>query len=156
MKSLQAYTTVLEKIFLIGLIAGGIFFTLKAEPFGTTVTAVSLFGLGLAYFLSAYRPGEINDDERTGNPKELLVFMIIPKVLWLSSSVCLVAIALLVLGSDGSSYQKMFLICGVTLAVAVVLALIAVIGLKDSSSSLWSILLRAIPVLGADLYFLLR
>ncbi|MGC3947624.1 MAG: hypothetical protein QM762_24480 [Chryseolinea sp.] len=65
MKSLQAYTTLLEKIFLVGLVIGGVFFVLHLEPFDVTVTAVSLFGLALAFFLSAYKSNVLpNSDDK--------------------------------------------------------------------------------------------
>ncbi|MEJ1240477.1 hypothetical protein WBG78_20205 [Chryseolinea sp. T2] len=156
MKSLQAYTSLIEKIFLIGLIVGVLFIILHMDPFDVTVTSVSLFGLALAFFLSAYKPGEIKtDDGRSAGMKEMLAFVIVPKVLWISSSVSLVGIALLVLGSDSRGYQQMLFIGGSTLAVAILIALFISVTEKNSASVLKPVLLRAVPVLLADLYFFL-
>ena len=156
MKSLQAYTTLIEKIFLIGLLVGGLLIVLHIDPFDVTVTAVSLFGLALTFFLSAYKPSEITtDDGKQTGMKQMLAFVIVPKVLWISSSVSLVGIALLVLGSDSKGYQQMFFIGGSTLAVAILIALLISVTEKTAARVLGPILLRAVPVLVADLYFLL-
>lgn len=158
MRNLSAYTTLLEKIFLIGLMAGGVFAILRIEPIDAAVTVVALFGLGLVYFLCAYRPIDMPQEEgKAHGMKELLVFGIVPKVLWISSAVSVIAIALTVLGSDNRGYLQMFFIGAASIAVALVIVLIVSVGqVIRSSRSLAPVLFRAIPLLAVDLYFLLR
>jgi hypothetical protein len=157
MKSVTAHAPLMERIFLLGLLLGGACILLHLQPFDITVTSVSLFGLGVAYILSAYKPIEIpQNDGETAGMKVLLWYGIIPKVLWISSAVSVIAIALVLLNSDPRGYKQMFFIGGSTIAVGLVITVgMAVAGLQ-AIRGIVPILLRATVLLAVDVYFLLH
>ena len=156
MKSITAHAPLIEMIFLIGLVLGGVCILLNVQPFDITITSVSLFGLGVAWFLSAYRAIELPEGAEATGMKELLQHSIVPKVLWISMAVSVIALALFVLDSDASGYRPMFLIGGTTLAIELIItAGMAVSGVRIFRSTV-PVLLRAGVMLTIDAYFLLR
>lgn len=81
-----------EKILLTALAVGVI---LTAMGIDSTVTRVSLFGLGVAFFLSAYRVIDIPEAENEPYGfSALLGLTVVPKVLWISSAVSAVGISM--------------------------------------------------------------
>lgn len=157
MKNLANYAPLFEKIFLVGLLIGAVFALLHVEPFDVTVTVVSLSGLAIAWFLPAYKPGEMPPvaQDKTGT-NELLLYIIVPKVLWISSAFSVAGFALFVIDSVSQSYRQLLFIGAVSIATATTLAIALSIGPKHSIRPLTPPLLRAIPLLAADLFFLLR
>jgi hypothetical protein len=155
MKSVTAHAPLIERIFLVGLLLGGVCILLHLQPFDITVTSVSLFGLGVAYFLSAYKPIEISQNAGDGM-KVLVQYGIIPKVLWISSAVSVIAIALVLLNSDPRGYKQMFFIGAGTLAVGLVITVGMAVAGRLAMRSIAPVLLRATILLAVDVYFLLR
>lgn len=153
MKKIAAYAPLFEKIFVAGLLLGIILTVLRVAPFDTTVTVVSLYGLGVAYYLSAFQRPEMPADESEPKGfKELLGFAILPKVLWISSAVSVVAIAMFAMGSQTQGYKQMALIGGLTIVSGLVITLVLALGGARVLQPLLPVLLRAIPLLIADLY----
>lgn len=139
-----------EALFLAGLVIGMILTSMHIDP---GVTKVSLFGLAATFFLAAYKPMDIQKDETkpAGFP-ELLANMIVPKVMWIGSSVSVMGIAFYLLHMKG--YEQMLMIGGSTLAMTVLLfAFLLAGGVKDAKFAA-PILLRAVPLLFIDFYIL--
>lgn len=81
----------LERVFLATLIIG---FALQLTGMAIPILkTVSLSGLGVIFFLSAYRPLEIEpvEGEQMGF-NELLGLSVVPKVLWISTSITTIGI----------------------------------------------------------------
>ena len=88
--------------------------------------------------------------------KELLQHSIVPKILWISMAVSVIALGLFVLGSDVRGYRQMFLIGGTTLGIGLIItAGMAASGVRIFRSTV-PVLLRAGVLLVIDVYFLLR
>jgi hypothetical protein len=157
MNRLATYAPLVEKIFFGGLLLGVILTLIHVEPFDTTVTVVSLYGLGVAYYLSAFQRFESRQDESTAiGFKELLAFSIVPKVLWLSSAVSVVGIAMFVMGTASQGYKQMMMIGGAAIAFGTVVTLILLTGGAGVKKPILPALLRAIPLLIGDLYLFTR
>ena len=157
MRFLAIYTPLLEKIFLVGLLIGALFGLLEIEPFNITVTMVSLFGLAIAYYVAAFRPMETPEDG-SGQMgfKELLAYIIVPKVFWISSGVSLIGLGLLTMGSDTNGYKQMLMIGGITIATGMLVIMVLVIGGARILRPVSTALLRAIPLMIVDIFFLTR
>ena len=143
----------LERVFLASLIIGFVL-RLSGNEIPMLIT-VSLAGLGVIFFLSAYRPLDIepSEGEQMGF-KELLGLSIVPKVLWISTAVATIGILfyLLDLGNDGD--LRMLYIGGSTIALATLILL----GLKATGtkniSAVMPVLFRALPTLLVTAYIL--
>ena len=153
MNKISAYAPLLEKIFLAGLLIGLVFSLLDVVPFNITVTVVSLYGLGAAYYFSAFQRFDMPADEsQTMGFKELLGFVIVPKVLWISCAVSVIGIAIFVSNTQSQGYKQMMVIGGLTIASALVIVIVLAIGGVRVLKPLLPALLRAIPLLIADFY----
>jgi hypothetical protein len=144
------YLPLIEKILLTALAIGVILIVIKAD---TTVTKVSLIGLAVTFFLSAYRPIDIprQENELLGF-KELLALMIIPKTMWISCAVSAMGISFYFsqFGNDG--YKQMLLIGASTIGMGtIILAFLLMSGVKNLNL-VTPILVRAIPLLLVDIY----
>lgn len=119
-----------------------------------SILIVSLPGLALCYFLSAYLPpSEQPEDTSSRGFVDLLVMTIIPKVLWIGCSVATMGIFFQVMKMQGN--EQMLLIGVLSVASCVFLLMVfGVIG-KPIRPAL-PILLRALPVLAVALYFMLH
>ena len=112
-----------EKAFLATLIIG-----FALQLIGTEIPIlfiVSLAGLGVTFFLSAYIPLDIEPTKgQQMGFNELLGLTILPKVLWISTAVTTIGILfyMLQLGNDG--YQRMLYIGGSTIIIATLITLI--------------------------------
>jgi hypothetical protein len=119
-----------------------------------TILTVSLPGLALCYFLSAYLPppSVTSDENQSHRLIDLLATVIIPKVLWISSAVGTMGVFFTVMKMEGN--EQMLLIGVLSLASCVVLLIVfGIIG--KPIRPVFPILLRALPVLAVALYFLL-
>jgi hypothetical protein len=118
-----------------------------------TILAVSLPGLALCYFLSAYLPPSASpDDTQSRGFVDLLAATILPKVLWISSAVATMGVFFAVMKMEG---MEQMLLIGV-LSLCSCVALLVVCGIIGKPiRPFFPILLRALPVLAVALYFLL-
>jgi len=137
-----------EKFLLTGLAVGAILTLLKMD---TTVSRITLLGLGVTFFLFAYRPPDIpiQENEKFGFP-ELLGLMIVPKVLWISCAVSAVGIAFFLVKSEG--YKQMLFIGGSSIGIGSFLLVILLLNGVKHIKTVTPVLLRAVPLLLADVY----
>ena len=91
-----------EGIFILALITG---FVLKYFAVDNAVTTVALSGLAITYFFKAYTPPANIEPKKSSEEQagfsELLVTIIIPKVLYISSSVLVLGILFYLNGNPG-------------------------------------------------------
>jgi hypothetical protein len=114
---------------------------------------ISLSGLAIVFFLSAYRPSNIvrSEDEKLGF-MDLLCLTIAPKVLWLSSAV--LAIGILFYVNQMKGYEQMLSVGSAPVAIgSVLLAIGIVLNIKHIKAAM-PVLYRAIPLLLAGIYIL--
>ena len=117
-----------------------------------SILLVSLPGLALCYFLSAYLPPSVDPDET--QPRgfiDLLAMTIIPKLLWIGSAVATMGIFFTVMKMEGK--EEMLLIGVLTLSACVVSLMVFGVMGKPIRPVL-PIFLRALPVLAVGIYFL--
>lgn len=150
--TITKYLPTVEKILLAAFIIGTI---LKIMHIDSSVTQVTLVGLGITFFLFMYRPNEVprQADEQSGF-FDLLALTIVPKILWISSAISALGLAfyLFDLGNDG--YKRLLTIGGMTIGVGVVILLFAFTKGVRHLGTVTPILLRAVPLLLADFYIL--
>jgi hypothetical protein len=148
------YLPIVEKILLTALAIGTILTLMKID---STVTSVSLLGLGATFFLYTYKLIDIprQENEQFGF-STLLGLVIVPKILWISSAVSALGIAFYVsdLGNDG--YKAMLRIGAVTIGIGTLL-LVAFLasGVKHIQMAT-PVLLRTVPLFLVDMYLLLK
>ena len=102
------HLSLLEKIFLAGLAIGLI---LSYSNIDSLVAKVSLVMLAVIYFLSAFTIIEIpKEEDEQFEFKELLSWVIVPKVLWLNSVISLMGFFLYFLHLDNDGYKRALMI----------------------------------------------
>ncbi len=142
----------IEKILLTALAIGTI---LTAMGTDSNVTTIGLLGLGVTFFLYAYRaidiPGTENDQFKFS---ELLGLMIVPKVLWISSAISAVGISMYLIDVGNEGYKQMLIIGGLSIGIGTALLLIFLIRGVRHITLVASVLLRAIPLFVVDMYLL--
>jgi hypothetical protein len=142
-----------EWALLLALLIG---FILTILQITSSVLSVSLIGLAVTYFLYAYKPiEEIRIENEKGGFSDLLASAILPKVLWISSSVSVLGLLFYNLNLGNESYKKMFLIGGSTITIATVLLVVLLFMGKRGAKAVLPVLLRAIPLCAIDMYSLL-
>lgn len=146
------YLPVLEKFFLLTLAIGLLFSYLKMGF--PQVTFIALGGLGVVFFLSAYRPLDVPKEEgKLMGFQELLAYVLLPKILWISSAVLTIGLLFHSMGNPGSSTM---LGIGSTIVIvgSLILLVFAFTGTKHLSLVI-PVLYRAIPalVVGGYIYF---
>ena len=144
----------IEKLAVIMLLISAVMMILDL-PF-TEFVMISLSTLAIVFFLNAQLlpPMERTDEAPLGF-NELLTFVILPKVLWISASVSTIGILFQFLGLDG--FEQMLLIGGSSLSVALLLLLIQVMINGVGSLKLFqAVLMRVVPILVIALYLLLN
>lgn len=143
---------VVERILLTALAIGTILTVMKID---STVTRVSLLGLSLVFFLLAYRPNDVRkgEGELFGLP-ELLGLMIVPKVVWISSSVSALGIAFCLFDFGNDGYKKMLLVGGLTIGIGTLLLVGFLISGVKQLRTVTPVLFRAIPLCLVDFYIL--
>jgi hypothetical protein len=143
----------LEKILIISLGFGVI---LTLSQINTAFIALSLLSLGIIFFLIAYRPVNIPEKENEGfGFSELLALNIVPKVLWLSSAVSSIGLAFFTLELPNEGYKKMLMIGAISIATATFLFLVFLITGIKYLKNVAPVLLRALPLLIADIFILM-
>jgi hypothetical protein len=152
--SITRHLPLIEKVLLAVLTAGIVFMVMKVNA---SLTKFALLGLGVTYFLSAYRPPLDIPEPQQNEPfgmKELLGLTIIPKVLWISSGVSAAAGALYLFNSANDAYTKLALIGGTAIAGGtLMLVFFSLTGVKHLRL-VTPVLLRALPLFIADMYLL--
>ncbi len=142
-----------EKIFFLALVIGTVLTSMHVD---SPVRQVALVGLGITFFLLAYRPMEIppQEDGQIGGFTELLALSIVPKVLWMGCAVSALGLAFYLFGNKG--YKQLLIIGGSTIGGSSVLLIVFLAQGVKHLNIVTPILLRAIPLLLADFYILFR
>jgi hypothetical protein len=156
---LAGYLRWMEKICIISLHIGVIFKFFKIGP-ANDILIISAFGLAIAFFANAFKVPKIFETKEAAEQHgsigmlDLLSLMIVPKVLWISTSVSTFAMLLYMLKLGNTGYIQMAGIGGGTILVSLLILLSSFfMGIKNMKA-IMPILVRAIPALIVD-YFLL-
>lgn len=149
------YLPVIEKFFLLSLIIGLIlnyFFALGLH----SITMISLTSLSCIAFLNAYRPSQVPpaEEESPYGFKELLAYHILPKVLWIGTSVLLIGILFYILKLEGM--LDMIFIGGTSVAIATFLLVIIKLTGTKHMEYVTPALYRSTPVLIIGIYIYLQ
>jgi hypothetical protein len=149
------YIPLIEKILLVALVIGTILALMEIDM---TVVTISLFGLAATFFLRAFQPPkEIRQSENeTFGFSELLTLSIIPKVLWISSAVSSIGVAFYLINFENKGYKQMLLIGIMSIGAGLVLFTIFLLTGVKHLKIIVPVLLRAIPVSLAAIYFFLK
>jgi len=151
------YFPIVEVIALAGFTTGFFFKTLHYSG-GNDILLLSLSALSIIYFLTAYVPREApkEDEAQSSQPMgfaALLGRTILPKVLWIGSSVSVIGILFTLLHFNG--FRDMLLIGTSTLAIASVLGLVNTMSDEQGRKALGPMLLRAVPLILVCIYLLM-
>jgi energy-converting hydrogenase Eha subunit C len=143
-----------EKVLLTALAIGTILTVMEID---STVTRISLLGLGVTFFLLAYRPNDIprQEGEQLGF-SDLLGLMIVPKVLWISSAISALGIAFYLFDFGNDGYKKMLMIGGLTISIGTILLIVFFVSGVKHIRTVVPILLRAVPLCLVDFYILFK
>lgn len=119
----------------------------------TNLIIISLSGLAIILFLSAYRPPNImrSDDEKL-RFTDLLCLSIAPKILGISSAVTIIGILFCLMRMKG--YEKMLLVGSMSIAIASLLIGAGVAMKVKHIKTAIPILYRAIPLMLIGFYLL--
>lgn len=145
----------LEKIFLAGLTTGLVLTYFNASS--QIIVQVSIVGLGITYFLTAFRFIDIpRNEEDLLEFRDVLAWTIAPKVIWISCGVSLFGLFIfsLQLGHDGHKRALMIGSLGAVIGL-IVIGYAYATGTKHLKHILPTVF-RAVPLLIIDLYFLYR
>lgn len=144
----------LERIELVFLAGAAIGLLLRFISFdAANLITLSLIGLAIVFFLSAYRPSELvkNENEKLGFT-DLLFSTMAPKILWISCSVSTIGLSFYLMGMKG--YQQMLQIGSLSLAVGS-LAIAAGMAMQVKHiEKVIPILYRAVPLMLIGFYLL--
>ncbi len=152
--TITKHLPIVEKVLLTTLAIGAILTVMKID---STVTRVSLLGLGVTFFLLAYRPTDIprQEGEQFGF-SGLLGLMIVPKVLWISSAISALGIAFYLFDFGNDGYKNMLMIGGLTIGSGTLLLVVFFVSGVKHIKTVTPILLRAVPLCFVDVYILLK
>lgn len=152
--TITKHLPLVEKVLLTALAIGTILTVMKID---STVTRVSLLGLGVTFFLLAYRPNDIprQEGEQLGF-SDLLGLMIVPKILWISSAISALGIAFYLFDFGNDGYKKMLMIGGLTISIGTLLLIVFFISGVKHIRTVVPILLRAVPLCLVDFYILFK
>jgi hypothetical protein len=152
--TITKHLPLIEKVLLTALAIGIILTVFQVD---STVTRVSLLGLGVTFFLLAYRSTDIprQEGEQFGF-SELLGLMIVPKVLWISSAISALGIAFYLFDFGNDGYKKMLMIGGLTIGIGTLLLGVFFVSGVKHIRTVTPILLRAVPLCLVDFYILFK
>jgi hypothetical protein len=142
-----------EKIFLAGLAIGLILTYLNIDS--KAIVQVSILGLAITYFLNAFKIIDIpRQEEDKFEFKDFLAWSIIPKVIWMSCGVSLFGLFVytLQLGHDG--HKRAFMLGGFSIALGLIFIGYAFVTGTKHLKYVMPTVIRAVPLLLADLYLL--
>ncbi len=116
---------------------------------------ISLAGLAMIFFLSAYQPIPIQSekDEKFG-PTYLLYYIIAPKILGISSAVCTVGLLFYFIDHNNPGFRPMLTIGAMSIAAASLIVFIGWLQKDKNIQLIIPILYRAIPLMIVSFYFL--
>lgn len=114
---------------------------------------ISLAGLAMIFFLSAYQPIPIEKDEKFG-PTDLLYYIIAPKILGISSAVCAVGLLFYFIDNNNPGFRPMLTIGAMSIAAASLIVFIGWLQKDKNIQLIIPILYRAIPLMIVSFYFL--
>ena len=153
--TITKHLPLVEKVLLTTLAIGIILTVMQID---STVTRVSLLGLGVTFFLLAYRPNDIprqEEGEQLGF-SDLLGLVIVPKVLWISSAISALGIAFYLFDFGNDGYKRMLMIGGLTISIGTILLIVfSVSGVKHLRTVV-PVLQRAVPLCLVDFYILFK
>jgi hypothetical protein len=132
-----------EKILLLALAVGSILTATGNDA--SIIVLTSLYGLAAIFFLRAYSP--IEAQPPGGNKldfKTLLGYTILPKVMWINSSIMTVGIAFWLAGFQG--YEQLLFIGGSSMIVIFFLLVFLLSTGAKNLKYVGNILLRAVPL----------
>lgn len=136
------YLDLPEKILALALAIGAILAPVKID---SSVIPISLVGLAVIFFFRAYIPTDgSRSSDKPGDFKALLGSVILPKVMWISSSVMAIGITFWWLGFNG--YEQMLFIGISTMLTTLLLIVFLLLTRSKHTKALMPILLRAIPL----------
>jgi hypothetical protein len=149
------YFSLLEKIFLAGLVVGLVLIFLN--PANGAVIKVSLVGLAITYFLTAFKPIDIpvQADERF-EFKDLLTLTILPKVMWISCAISLFGILIYTLQLPHDGHKRLLMTGGSTIVVGLIILDYAALTETKHLKYILPIALRAAPLVVMDFYLLYK
>jgi hypothetical protein len=140
-----------EGVFLTAFAVG---LVLQWMDIQTSIIFISLLGLSSIYFLNAYAPPPVTEENQPQGFVYLLARVIAPKVLSISSSVCVIGILFYLTSLKG--YKQMLLIGCMSIVVASFLVIIAILKNETARKVLMPLLLRAIPLAAISFFVLWR
>jgi hypothetical protein len=141
------------ELFLTGLLTFGILLP-KMEVDSSLIVVISVFGLAVVFFLQAYNPVLLPIRSAQMGFRELFSLTVLPKIIWIATSVCTIGILLFLLDINDAYYGT--LLIGETALVAGLL----IAGYFSMRSATYAkivmpMLYRAVPVLLISTYILL-
>jgi hypothetical protein len=153
---LEKYLPIVEKFFLLCLIIGMVLRFFDAGL--PQITFIGLGGLSIAFYLNTYCPNNIPPpaEGQLNGFKELLAYTIMPKILWIGTSILTVGILfyLMKMGNDG--YLMMISVGSITVLIgSIVLLANKLMGTKYIGNVL-PVLLRSTPALLIGIYIYLE
>ena len=151
--------SIVEKVFLLSLVVG-VGLLLLNVPISVTVISISLGGLAIKFFISAFVPIELYnsqeeaDEDQPFGQLHLLSLLIAPKVLWIGSSVTIFGLIMYLVNPEIQTFDRLLGIGAGSILVCVLLILVATLNGIKIRKPIQSILLRAIPTLLIASYIL--
>jgi hypothetical protein len=147
------YLGLIEKIFLTGLVIGLVLTYVNTD--NKTIIQVSLIGLAITYFLTAFKFIDIpRSENEVFEFKDLLACMIAPKVIWISCGVSLFGLFIYTLQLGHNGHKRALMIGGLSIAIGlIIIGYASVTGVKNLRYVMPTVI-RAVPLLIADIYLL--
>jgi hypothetical protein len=138
---------------LTGLLTIGLLLP-RLDIDSSLVILISISGLATVFFLQAYNPIPLPFRQDQMGFKELLCFTILPKLMWIATSVCTVGILFFLIDISNGAGQ-MLLIGATSLVICLVITGYFFLTKQSYVKVLTPVLYRVIPVLLVSAYILL-
>jgi hypothetical protein len=145
----------IAEITCIAGFAVGFMLTKQDNPLGREIVMLSLGGLSVIYFLTAYLPPDARPSEESEQKAGFLTLLgrtIAPKLLAVGSSVMVIGILFAVQQMKGS--EQMLLVASATLAGASLVGFVSISKDETARKILGPLLLRSVPLLFIGIYLL--
>jgi drug/metabolite transporter (DMT)-like permease len=109
------------------------------------------------YFLNAFIPPDFERDENEKfGMKELVLMTILPKILWISSAVCMAGFFVLSQNQEHDAHLNLWFIGGFALFGSLVILSFAIVTGNKHTRVLTAVAFRAVPLLVLVTYFYLN
>jgi hypothetical protein len=141
------------ELFLTGLLTFGILLP-KMGVDSSPIVVISVFGLAVVFFLQAYNPTLLPIPPAQRGFKELLSLTVLPKIIWIATSVCTIGILLFLLDIS-NGYLQVLLIGETALVASLLIAGYFFMRSAAYAKIVTPMLYRAVPVLLISTYILL-